>query len=676
MTILPPVNGPAILAAILIISGLCLVPPLRAMEDFTELSIEELANIEVTSVSRKPQKLSHSATAIFVITGDEIRRSGVTSIPDALRMVPGIQVSRISSNRWAISARGFNSRYANKLLVQLDGRTLYSPIFSGVFWESHATLMEDIDRIEVIRGPGASLWGANAVNGIINIITKQTAKTQGAFSTNSIGTFTRTNGGVRYGAPVGETGHYRVYTTYSDREASVNSSGEEQADPWDHLQTGFRTDLASNPDTQWTFQGDGYTGHINEETNIPSLTPPYATLYKHENTSRGMNLLGRLSHTLSPTSEFSVQLYYDQTMKEETQLSSTGDLVDLDLQHRLQPLNGHEVIWGLGYRYYTDTLNVTEAFVFEKPTTTDHLISAFLQDDIALSPTLQLTIGTKVEHNDYTQTEVQPNLRLLWKPDETNNLWFAASRAVRTPNRGETQICLRNSIIPPESPANPTLLPIEVLLVGVETLESEKLIALETGYRFTPESPFSLDLTLFYYFYDDLYGYAPSPPKPDLDAVPPRVILASTIQNLMEGNTWGLELATNWSPRPELRFQSAYSLFQADLTFKSGYADATAQYSDNAAPTHQLSLRSGFDLPRQVTLDLWLRYVDDIQENRVDAYTELDARIAWRPSKGLELSLTGQNLLHTSHPEFIETLVWIEPTEVERSVHAQATLSF
>jgi len=676
MKTFPRMKRCTVLTIACLLWSLPMPPPTEAMEDLTELSIEELANIEVTSVSRKPQKLSHAATAIFVITGDDIRRSGVTSIPDALRMVPGIQVARISSSKWAISSRGFNSRYSNKLLVQMDGRTLYSPLFSGVFWESHTTLLEDIDRIEVIRGPGASLWGANAVNGIINIITKETGKTQGALATNGIGTLDRTNGSIRYGAPAGDTGHYRFYATYGNREESVNADGKGLGDDWDAIQTGFRTDLSPNQGTRVTFQGDGYTSHINEETNIPSLIPPYATLHEAENDNQGMNLLSRLSRDISATSEMTLQLYYDRSEKEEAQLSWQGDLVDIDLQHSFQPFDGHEVIWGAGYRYYTDTLNFTDAFSMTTPTTTDHLSSAFIQDAITLTPTIQFTIGTKVEHNDYTQFEVQPNARVLWMPNTTHSLWAAVSRAVRTPNRSETQVRIRNMVIPPGTPENPSLLPVDVIIQGNENLTSEKLIALETGYRMTPEHSFSLDLTLFYYFYDDLNGYLPAPPEDNQAETPPHITQTSTIVNAMEGQTWGVELASNWEPMPRWRLQSAYTLFQADLNNKAGYEESFSDDSDNSSPTHQFSLRSGFDLPRHVTLDLWLRYVDDIQEKSVDAYTELDARIAWKPIKGLELSLTGQNLLHRRHAEFIEGLLWVQPTEVERSVHAQATLSF
>lgn len=663
-----------VLASAFIVT-LALPCPLRAMEDLTELSIEELANIEVTSVSRKPQKLSHAPTAIFVITGDEIRRSGVTTIPDALRMVPGIQVARISSSKWAISARGFNSRYANKLLVQMDGRTLYSPLFSGVFWEDHATLMEDIDRIEVIRGPGASLWGANAVNGIVNIITKEATKTLGALSTNHLGTLDR-SGGVRYGAPAGALGHYRLYATFANRDESVDKGGHGMGDAWDNLQTGFRSDLSPTPSTHLTFQGDGYAGRTHEETPLPALDPPYTHVHENENTARGMNLLSRLTHTRSPTSEVTCQLYYDRSEKEEAQLAWEGDLVDLDLQHRFQPLAGHEVILGLGYRYYTDTLDFSDHFSLTTPSTTDHLISAFVQDEITLTPTCQLTLGTKVEHNDYTAFEVQPNARLLWMPNATHSLWFAVSRAVRTPNRAESQVRIRNLVIPPKTDENPSDLPMEVIIAGDEALESEKLIALETGYRLTPDAFFSLDLTVFHYAYDDLNGYHPSPPHQDPTAAPPRLTQVNTVNNGMEGRTWGMEVAANWAPLPQWRIQASGSLFQARFTPKPGYDASFADDTDDSAPAFQLSLRSGLDLAPTLTLDLWLRHMDEAQEKRVDAYTELDARIAWKPVKGLELALVGQNLLHDSHAEFIETLLWVQPTDVERSVHAQATLSF
>ncbi len=655
---------------------LCLSSPLYGMEDLTEISIEELANIKVTSVSRKPQRLSHAPTAIFVITGDEIRRSGSTSIPEALRMVPGLQVARISSNKWAISSRGFNSRYANKLLVQMDGRTLYSPLFSGVFWELHDTLMADIDRIEVIRGPGASLWGANAVNGIINIITRAPKKTQGALATQSIGTWHRRNGGVRYGAPAGDMGHYRLYATYDNWDEAMDSQGDGRDDVWDTTQGGFRTDLSPNTDTRLTVQGDTYTGHIHEKTALPSLIAPYTTPYENENTIFGMNLLSRISHHLSATSEVTLQCYYDRSEKEEAQLSWQGDLVDLDFQHRFQPLDDHEVIWGTGYRYYADTLSMTENFTHESPETSNQLLSAFLQDEITLTPSLQLTLGTKIEHNDYTHVEIQPNARLLWAPNAIHSAWWALSRAVRTPNRSETQLRIQTAVLPPGTPENQTDLPVEILTQGNAHLDSETLTALEMGYRLTPEDSFSLDLTLFYYFYKDLMGYTPSPPRFDPEERPLRITQVHTLENAREGQSWGVEIVSNWKPMPLWRLQLSETLFQGHFSNKSEFAESISEDSDNAAPAHQLSLRSGLDLPRNLTLDLWIRHVAAIQEGRVPAYTELDTRIAWSPMKGLELSITGQNLLHKRHPEFIETLLWVHPTEVERSIHAQATLSF
>ncbi|VVS93290.1 TonB-dependent receptor plug domain-containing protein [Desulfoluna spongiiphila] len=672
---LPPLHRHALVAWALVI-GFCLVLPAGAAEDLTELSIEELANIEVTSVSRKPQKLSHAPTAIFVITSDDIRRSGVTNIPDALRMVPGIQVARISSSKWAITARGFNSQFANKLLVQMDGRTLYSPLFSGVFWEDQTTLLEDIDRIEVIRGPGASLWGANAVNGIINIITKTSDKTQGALATNRVGTLERSGGGARYGAPAGSMGHYRLYATYANRDESVSPEGEGSGDSWDNLQGGFRSDLSPTPETRLTFQGDVYAGRFNEHTALPSLSAPYTTLYENENDSKHMNLLSRITRTLSATSELSFQAYYDRSEKEENQLAWDGDLADLDLQHRFEPFTGHEVIWGLGYRYYADTIEFSDNFSLTSPSTTDHLISAFLQDVISLSPSVQLTLGAKVEHNDYTGMEFQPNARLLWAPNAIHSTWFAVSRAVRTPNRSETQIRIRQGVIPPGAPQNPAPLPVEVIIAGDEDLESEKLIALEAGYRLTPDPLFSLDLALFFNAYDDLNGYLTADPVPDPGATPPRITSVTAINNGMEGHTWGLEVASNWAPRPHWRLQASGTLFQASYDTKSGYEGSFSDDTDDAAPKVQFSLRSGLDLSPKVTLDLWLRHMDDIQEGTVDAYTELDARLAWKPAKGVELSLTGQNLLHESHAEFAESLLWTSPTEVERSVHVQATLTF
>ncbi|MCG8472471.1 MAG: TonB-dependent receptor [Desulfobacterales bacterium] len=645
------------------------VSPLFAFEDLTELSIEELANIEVTSVSRSPRKLSQSAAAIFVLTSEDIRRSGATTIPDALRLVPGIHVARISTTHWAISTRGFNDRYANKLLVQMDGRNLYTPLFSGVFWESHDTVLEDIDRIEVIRGPGASLWGSNAVNGIINIITKSAEKTQGIYSSHGMGTWQRSFGSVRMGDKAGENGHYRLFAKYTNWEHTTDVTKKNAEDPLKQIRAGFRSDFALGDKTNITLQGDAYEGNNQEKRSQWTLTPPYKIETLDSDEHEGHNLLSRFQHTLSETSDVSVQIYYDFSRKEEGEIVLRERTFDLDIQHTFRPFNNHHITWGGGYRNFHDHLKETFYFsLLGSNETTTHLFNIFLQDEIHLTPTLQFTIGTKVEHNEFTDYEVQPNARLLWMPNEKHNVWLAASRAVHIPTHLYTEISYRSGVIPPTT-QNP--LPTELLLVGTPDLKSENLTAFEVGYRLTPSPDISIDTTAFYYIYTDLYAYEPS-----TTIQPARIQVTSVTQNNAEADTWGFELAAKWAPLPALRFQGTYTYLKADIDLKRGDPTSYLPYTSNHAPDHQFSLLSSLLIKPDLTLDATLRYVDSVQEGSIPSYTEMDLRLGWAPRQGVEIFAVGQNLLDNDHPEFAVTLPARPARVVERSFHMGISIKF
>ena len=639
-----------------------------AAKDLTELSIEDLMSVEVTTVSRKAQRLTDSTAAVFVISAEDIRRSGVTSIPEALRMVPGLEVARISANAWAITARGFNGRFANKLLVLMDGRSVYSPIYSGVYWDVQDTLLEDVDRIEVIRGPGASLWGANAVNGVINIITRPASQTQGGMVTGGIGTEERGFGALRYGGAIGDAAHYRAYVKYFDRDNSQNLQGGEAHDGWDIARGGGRIDWQMSDRDELTVQGDFYDGEVGNEGTAFSLSPPYLIPIIEASQVSGGNLLGRWNRWLSSSSDLAFQVFYDRTEREYYIFGETRDTVDVDFQHRFGLGRRQELLWGLGYRMTRGDLDTTEAVQFDDDDRRDQLFSFFVQDDITLLPErLYLTIGSKFENNDYTGFEIQPNIRMLWRADDRNTFWSAVSRAVRTPGVAEHDTQLIQQVIP----GTPIT---EISFQGDDDFRSETLIAYEAGYRVQPHERFSADLALFYNQYDHLRTIEPGTPY--LDGSPPHVVAPYMAGNLMEGYTYGLEFAVDYFPLDGWRLQGAYTYLKMHLKRKEGSLDTTAVLSEGDIPRHQVSIRSTLDLPKGFELDLWLRCVDDLPTQSVSAYWNMDARIGWRPTPSWAFSLVGQNLFDSSHQEFDPEIIDLSASEIERGFYFKATWHF
>ena len=632
--------------------------------DFTELSIEDLMNLEVTTVSKKAQKRSDTAAAVFVITQSDIQRSGAASIPEALRMVPGVEVARIDASKWAITVRGFNGRFANKLLVLMDGRALYTPAFSGVFWHMQDTLLEDIDRIEVIRGPGASLWGANAVNGVINIITKKAGDSQGTYLSTGGGTEERFFAGARYGGRLDENLFYRMYAKYFDRDNAVDADGDKTADHWDGLRGGFRMDWEATGHDTMTLQGDIFDGQDGETITTSSLNPPYSITSDEENGYFGGNLLGRWMHRFSSTSETVLQLYYDRLERTSEILDVYQNTFDIDFQHRFQLGTRNQMMWGFGYRFVRDDFNNSFSTSIIPDSRDLDLVSAFVQDEIQLIPDrLGLILGSKFEHNDFTGFEVQPSGRLVWKPVEKQTLWGAISRAVRTPSRGEHGTFINSRVIPPDglypgSPAQP------VTLVGNGDFDSETLIAYELGYRIQPTSRLSLDVATFYNVYDNLR------------TIEPTGLFSATAGNEMEGDTYGVELAADFQPLNWWRLQLSYSFLEMNLSLKDASLDTTSESAEGESPQNKVSIRSMMDLPHNLELDIWFRYVDNLPTQRLDDYTTLDVRFAWKPLKWLELAVVGQNLLADHHPEFKPELIDTSPTEVQRSVYGSVTCRF
>jgi len=633
----------------------------------TQMTLEELSELEVVSVSRNPQPYGQAPAAILVITQDDIRRSGATSIPEALRLADNLMVAKKNAHDWAISARGFNTDLANKLLVLIDGRTVYTPLFSGVFWDRQDYLLEDVDRIEVISGPGGTLWGANAVNGVINIVTKSAEHSQGLYVEGVGGPHVTGLGGARYGAAIGSRLFVRVYGKYADRGSERLPDGREAADSWRLGQGGFRVDTDTSRRDAFTLQGDLHTGR-----QRVGMAGDLARV-------EGGNLLGRWSRTFSPDSGLRLQAYYDRTylslpvpaqvlggipLAPAGTLRDDLDTSDIDVQHWFPVAERHRVTWGAGYRFTHDEVSNAPALGFDPPVLDHHLASAFVQDEMALSPTVAITVGTKIEHNGYTGLEVEPSARVRWNPTSTHMFWGAISRAVRAPARVDRD----------ERLGTPGLAPfVENLLVGGADFVSETLVAYEAGTRAQLGPLVSLSLSAFYNQYANLRSTSLSPPDPVLQLPFPLFF-----ENNLEGTTFGTEVSANYQALEWWRVHVGYTFLSEDIRVAPGRADFNNALNETADPAHQFFLRSSMTLPRNVELDASLRRIADLPFNQagtpdvVPGYGELDARLAWQPGQAVALSIAGQNLLHEQHLEYV--IASPNPRgEIRRRVHGSMT---
>ncbi len=672
----PPRRTPA--AAIMALAAAAAFP--AAAAELADLGLEALLNVEVTSVSRRTQQLHDTAAAVSVITNEDIRRSGVTSIAEALRMAPGIQVSRFSNDKWAVSARGAAGRFANKLLVMVDGRSIYSPLFSGVLWEAQDMLLEDVDRIEVIRGPGAALWGANAVNGIINIITKKAKDTQGGLATLGAGTEEKGFAGLRYGGSAGEDTQYRVYAKTYARDGSIDMNGASGGDNSRSLKSGFRLDRRIGAGARVMAAGDIYEAHSGEQWIVPQVIPPYGALTPVTERNRGANLLGRYERSFEDGSAAAFQAYIDSTYLDVAPfVNERRNTVDLDFQHELQLGPNHDFIWGLNYRESMDEVSTSGLILLFPDRETFRLVSAFVHDDITLvREKLRLIVGAKFEHNSFTGSEPQPNVRLLWTPDASHTVWAAASRAVRTPSRADRESILEESVMPPFSAGNPAPLPVLVQSTfqpGVKRL-SEKLNALEVGYKAQFDPRLALDVAAFSNRYPSLRGLVTGPLALQLSPAP-HLVQQFYLDNGLAGTTNGFEASLDWRPLARWRLQAGYSHVHVTFDPSTDLGRNTyAQFIRDSAPRSQYSLRSMLDLDSGRQLDLWLRHVAGIARGDIPPFTELDARYGWRVRRGLDLSLVGQNLLHRGHREYFEDLVHSPQLQVQRSIYVQARWRF
>lgn len=609
----------------------------RAVAQFKRLSLEELMNQEVTIVTKRAEPLSESASAVQIITSDDIRRSGASSIPEALRLASNLQVAQVDSRQWAISARGFNNTVANKLLVMIDGRTVYTPLFAGVFWDVQDTFLPDIERIEVVSGPGATLWGANAVNGVINIVTKSARETQGIVAEAGGGSLLRDFAGARYGGQIGENLFFRLYGKYFDRENTVLPSGRDATNDWYMGQGGFRLDWLPTNGNALTVQGDAYGGSF--EQPAPGDT-----------TVDGQNLIARWTRTFSEESDLMVQAYFDRTRRRSPNVFTEElNTYDVDFQHRFPLGHRQSLMWGLGYRLMEDEVGNSAALAFRPAQRNLQLFSGFLQDEITLvEGKLFLTLGSKFEHNDYSEFEVQPSVRLAWRLDSRQTLWAAVSRAVRSPSRID-----RDFYLPGVAPHT---------IAGGSSFDSEKLIAYELGYRVRPAERLSLSLATFFNDYDDIRSLEPFGGTNTF-----------VIANQNRAEAWGVELSGNYEVVDWWRLRGGYTYLHKTVSVTGGGQDLNRGRAEGNDPHHQFVVQSAMDLPWNLEFDCVARYTDTLPEPRVPSYFTVDARLAWYPKPNIELAIVGQNLWDKQHPEFGASAT---RQEVPRSVYGKLTWRF
>ena len=636
----------------------------QTTEDLKRLSLADLMKIEVTTVTRVPETIARVPAAVFVITADDIRRSGATSIPDALRLAPGVHVARMDAGRWAIGMRGFADRLARAMLVLIDGRAVYSPLFAGTYWEVQDTLLEDIDRIEIIRGPGGTLWGANAVTGIINIVTKPARTTRGVLvSAAAGGPVDRASGGLRFGGGLGTTGDYRAYVKAFHRGPLFRPSGTDEFDDWNGVQAGFRADWSPREGRQFTVQGDAYRAVLGQRVALASFAAPFNQTIARDAPLTGGNVLGRWTEQLSADTALQFQTYYDRTARDEQPVAETRDTFDIDVQLTHTQWARHAIAWGVGVRASSGRIDTVGLTAFAPPDRTDMLWNAFAQDDIALVPDrLQATVGAKFEHNEYSGAEVQPSVRLTWTPHVRHTVVWSMTRAVRTPSRVETDYTTTSLV----SAATPSF----VRLLPNPDFVPEELRAYELGYRVTPGDRLYATVAAFYNQHDRTLSTELLPSIVESDAQgPPRLILPVTFANGLHGRSYGFEATADLRITPWWRATSNYAYLRVEMTRNPGGNDVTQEATyERRHPRHQIELQTALDLPRGVTVNWFLRYVSALRTGNIPAYSTSDVRVGWQLAPRIEVAVVGRDLHDARHAE------WPGALQVRRSAFVQVIL--
>jgi iron complex outermembrane receptor protein len=621
--------------------------------DISDLSLEQLMAVEVTTLAKKEQSLSTVAAAVHVITAEDIRRSSASTLPELLETVPGMFSAPVAGGVSGVSARGFVDRFANKLLVLIDGRSVYTPLFSGVFWESHDIILSDVERIEIIRGPGGTLWGANAVNGIINVITKDARDTIGGLVQVEAGN-QATGMEARYGWQASDDLALRIYGFGREREAGYLAGGS--YDDWGTLRGGMRLDWRPGDDDHLLCEAEIYDVRSGQNIFIPGPVPSAGQERVDETKINGGYALTRWSRKLDDESDMELQVYWDHTRHKSLAYEYTRHTIDFDFQHRARCWDAHEFVWGLGYRGISDEIGSAEVVSEATSDQTYHLFSAFLQDEIDLTPELKLTVGTKVEHNDFSGVEWQPSARISWMPTKRQTLWAAYSRAVRTPSRAGNDVVVNLGVAGGQM----------ATLVGNDDFDSETVDAFELGFRSVLKQSVTLDLALFYNDYRDLRTLEP------VDA------LTTTFGNEMTGESYGAEAVVAWQVEEWVKLHGGYSFAKATnhLTAVSGNTGGS-EAEEEEYPQHQAYVGLAFDFNEQWSADLVGRYADNIPEEKLGRFFEMNARLGWKPKDDLEIALVGHNLLDNRRPAIgKQPFLRIDTTEVRRSILMRLTYEF
>ncbi|HEX6428630.1 MAG TPA: TonB-dependent receptor [Niastella sp.] len=583
-----------------------------------KLSLKELLDVEVISVSKHPEKLTEVASAIQVITQQDIRNSGAKTLPEALRLASNLQVAQINSSQWAISARGFNNSLANKLLVLIDGRTVYTPLYAGVFWDVQNLVLDDIDRIEVISGPGGTLWGVNAVNGVINIITKNSKDSKGLFVEGLAGSNLPGMGNIRYGGSINNKLSYRIYGMGFKLGNSVDTNKLKVNDQWSNWQGGARLDWDVSAKDKLSLLQGLYKADPNPDGKDTSVL------------AKGDYITARWNHIISGKSDFQLQVYYDHTFRDFGN-GFTEDLktYDIEWQHRNQ-MGRHQLTYGLNFRHMDHRVTNLELSAFLPANKKLYNHNAFVQDEITLNDRLRLTVGSKAGINNYTDFEYQPNIRVTWLPSKTQTVWGAVSRSVRTPSRIDREFYLYR--------------PPNILVLSGSNFDSEKLIAYELGWRSQPIDNLSVSLATFYNRYDNIRSIEPGPPPFNIPFA---------LGNGVKGVSYGSELSATWQVFSHWLLRGGYTFFKKDLSVKSTSMDVNNASAESNDPEHQFLIRSVVDITRKIEWGTLIRYIGKLPKPAVKAYTGLDVRIGWKITRVFEINLIGQNLLNQQHQEFI-----------------------
>jgi iron complex outermembrane recepter protein len=651
-----------------------------AQGDLTQLSIENLMDVQVTSASKTEQKLSRVAAAIFVITQEDIRRSGATNIPDLLRIVPGVNVAEINGSTWAIGVRDFNEQLNNKLQVMVDGRSVYSPTFSGVFWDTLDIPLADIDRIEVIRGPGGSIWGANAVLGVISIFTKKAADTKGAFVEAGGGESLQGFGMVQYGGDLGKATDYRVYAQYFNQNHMLDQTGQSGDDGWHRLREGFRSDSTLSPNDSLTVEGDISTGREGElGFELPAITSPGFIAVPEEISLADGAVEAIWNHTYSGGSDSSLQLSYSQHRRDDPLNPEIRNTYSVDFQQHLALGDRQNIVWGVDYSDSQDQIGGSLTVAFVPPSRSLQLFGGFAQDEIALvQQRLYLTVGARLEHNDYTGFGLMPNIRATWAASDRHMFWAAVSRALRTPSRNDTNLVLNiGDIAPPGDP------PILLRLLGNPAYQNERMVAYEAGYRTMPLKRLSIDVNAYF---DDWHGLQTTEPSTSFfQPTPPPGFEVQTLmyENLMYGETHGYEISANWKATEHWSLSTGFTFENQHMhTAPQSLDTMTAAFVEGSTPDYMWNIRSHYNVRRTVAWDLSAYYVDALTKQgplvnvKIPAYTRLDTGLTWRIREGLSAGIVGQNLLKDHHMEFEDMNGVMQSGEIKRSAYAKITWQF